>query len=116
MGKRRRAEDKGKGEGDDLIGIFNCSRHIHINVVCLIEDRLFGCCLCSAESTSVVAASAAGVLGAFAPEAPLVVRAGGVRTRGMGIRGRAEVKGKGEGDDLIGILTVVAISTLTWFA
>jgi hypothetical protein len=33
-----------------------------------------------------------------------VVRAGEVGTRGMGKRGRAEDKGKGEGDDLIGIL------------
>ena len=44
-----------------------------------------------------------------------VVRAGGVRTRGMGKRGRAEDKGKGEDDELIGILIVVAISALTWF-
>jgi hypothetical protein len=41
---------------------------------------------------------------------------GGVRTRGMGKRGRAEDKGKGEGDDLIGTLIVVAISTSTWLA
>ena len=73
MGKRGRAEDKGKGEGDDLIGIFKSSCHIHINVVCLIEDRLLGSCLCSAESTSVVAASAVGVLGAFAPEVEMAV-------------------------------------------
>jgi hypothetical protein len=33
----------------------------------------------------------------------------------MGKRGRAKDKGKGEGDDLIGILKVVAISTSTWF-
>ena len=33
----------------------------------------------------------------------------------MGKRGRAEDKGKGEDDDLIGILKVVAISTSTWF-
>jgi hypothetical protein len=32
-----------------------------------------------------------------------VVWAGGVGTRGMGKRGRAEDKGKGDGDDLIGI-------------
>jgi hypothetical protein len=31
----------------------------------------------------------------------------------MGKRGRAEDKGKGEDDDLIGILEVVAISTST---
>jgi hypothetical protein len=34
----------------------------------------------------------------------------------MGKRGRAEDKGKGEDDDLIGNLIVVAISTSTWFA
>jgi hypothetical protein len=34
----------------------------------------------------------------------------------MGKRGVAEDKGKGEGDDLIGILEVVAISTSTRFA
>jgi hypothetical protein len=34
----------------------------------------------------------------------------------MGKRGRAEDKGKGEDDDLIGILKVVSISTSTWFA
>jgi hypothetical protein len=32
----------------------------------------------------------------------------------MGKRGRAVDKGKGEDDDLIGILKVVAISTSTW--
>jgi hypothetical protein len=68
MGKRGRVEDKGKGEDDDLIGVLKSRCHIHTNVVCLIEDRLLGSCLCSAESTSVVAASAVGVLGAFAPE------------------------------------------------
>jgi hypothetical protein len=45
-----------------------------------------------------------------------MVRAGGVGTRGMDKRGRADDKGKGQGDDLIGILKVVAISTSTWFA
>jgi hypothetical protein len=45
-----------------------------------------------------------------------VVGAGGVRTRGMGKRGWAEDKCKGEGDDLIGILKVVAMSTSTWFS
>ena len=45
-----------------------------------------------------------------------MVRAGGMKRGGMGKRGRAEDKGKGENDDLIGILTVVAISTSTWFA
>jgi hypothetical protein len=34
----------------------------------------------------------------------------------MGKRGRAEDKGKGKDDDLVGILKVVAISTSTWFA
>jgi hypothetical protein len=34
----------------------------------------------------------------------------------MGKRGRAEDKGKGEDNDLIDILKVVAISTSTWFA
>jgi hypothetical protein len=34
----------------------------------------------------------------------------------MGKRGRAEDKGKGEDDGLIGILKVAAISTSTWFA
>jgi hypothetical protein len=34
----------------------------------------------------------------------------------MGKRGRAEDKVKGEGDDLIGILKVVAISASSWFA
>jgi hypothetical protein len=34
----------------------------------------------------------------------------------MGKRRPAEDKGKGEEDDLIGILKVVAISTSTWFA
>ena len=33
-----------------------------------------------------------------------MVRAGGVRTRGMGKRGRAEGKGKGKSDELIGML------------
>ena len=49
--------------------------------VCWIEDRLLGSCFCSAESTSVVAASVVGVLGASAPEAeldPFPVRWGGV--------------------------------------
>jgi hypothetical protein len=45
-----------------------------------------------------------------------MVRADGVRTRGMGKRGRAEDKGKGEDDELIGILIVVAISTSSLFA
>jgi hypothetical protein len=45
MGKRGRAEDPHQRD--------------------LIEDRLLGSCLCSAESTSVVAASAVGVLGSF---------------------------------------------------
>jgi hypothetical protein len=34
----------------------------------------------------------------------------------MGKRGRAEDKGKGEGDELIGILVVVAISASSVFA
>jgi hypothetical protein len=34
----------------------------------------------------------------------------------LGKRGRAEDKGKGEDNDLIGISKVVAISTSTWFA
>jgi len=38
----------------------------------LIENRMLGSCLCSAESTSVVAVSAVGVLGAFAPEVEMV--------------------------------------------
>ena len=36
--------------------------------VCWFEDHLVGSCLCSAESTSVVAASVVGVLDVFAPE------------------------------------------------
>jgi hypothetical protein len=35
---------------------------------------------------------------------------------GHGQKGRAEHKGKGEGDELIGILIVVAISTSSLFA
>ena len=38
-----------------------------------------------------------------------VVRAGGVRKRGMGIRGRAEGKGKGENDDLISIFLLFCV-------
>jgi hypothetical protein len=45
-----------------------------------------------------------------------MVRAGGVGTRGMGKRGRAEDKGKGEDDELIGIIKRVAISTSSLFA
>ena len=45
-----------------------------------------------------------------------VVRAGGVRTRGMGKRGRAEDKGKGEDDELIGIIKKAAISASSLFA
>jgi hypothetical protein len=71
MGKRGRAEDKGKGEDDELIGMLKSSCHTDITAACLSEDRLLGSCLCSAESTSVAAASTAGVLGAFAPEAEL---------------------------------------------
>ena len=45
-----------------------------------------------------------------------MVRAGGVGIRGMGKRGRAEDKGKGEGDELIDIIKKFAISTSSWFA
>ena len=45
-----------------------------------------------------------------------VVRAGGVGTRGMGKRGWAEDKGKGEDGELIGMSKVVAISTSSLFA
>jgi hypothetical protein len=34
----------------------------------------------------------------------------------MGKMGRAEDKGKEEGDDLVGILKVAAMSTSRWFA
>jgi hypothetical protein len=37
-------------------------------------------------------------------------------TRGMGKRGRAEDKGKGENNELIGRIIVVAISTSSLFA
>ena len=68
MDKRGRAEDKGKGDDGKLIGIKKKKGHIDIVVVCLIKNRLLGSFLCSAESTSVVAVKAVGVLGAFTPE------------------------------------------------
>jgi hypothetical protein len=40
MGKRGRAEDKGKGEDDELIGIIKKGCHIDIIAVGLIENRL----------------------------------------------------------------------------
>jgi hypothetical protein len=91
MGKRGRAEDKGKGEDDDVIGI--------LKVVAISTSTWLACL------KTAFWAVACAPLGAhpWSPRAPLMVRAGGVRTRGMGKRGRAEDKGKGEGDDLIGI-------------
>ena len=45
-----------------------------------------------------------------------MVRAGGVGTRGVGKRGRAEDKGKEEEDDLKGKIKGVAIATPPVFA
>jgi hypothetical protein len=80
MGKRDRAEAKGKEENDKLIGNLK-GVALSASYFCWIENRLVSSCLCSAVSTSVVAAIAVGVLGAFAPETelgPLARRGGAV--------------------------------------
>jgi hypothetical protein len=46
--------------------------HFDITFACLIEKRLLGNCLCSAESTSMVVAIVVGVLDVFTPEVEML--------------------------------------------
>jgi len=59
MGKRGRAEDKGKEEEDELIGKIKgvAISTYRDHFCCLIENRLLSICLCSTESTFVVLCS-----------------------------------------------------------
>jgi len=71
MGKRGRAEGKGKERNSYLIGkmkggAITTSAFGSLFAGLELENSLFGTFLCSAESTSMVATSAVGVLGVFA--------------------------------------------------
>jgi hypothetical protein len=72
VGKRERAEEKGKEKDDDLEGKTKGAVIAASSLfVGLKTTRGLRSCLCSAESTAAVAVSAAGVPGSFATGAEL---------------------------------------------